>query len=310
MNRIALTLICAFAVALAQPGAAGTIVQTKGDAELKVHVDAKNSEIALADLIEVSLTVEGDPDLLVKAPLELPSAAPWLLIERSEPTRESIGPRRIRWRLTYRFAPREPGKLVFAFPPVKFRTGAAAEQSVAWEPIAFTVTTPGGELRDITAVEQVPPLVPPDRSWLIGSAAVGSGLFLIALRFVLLRLFRRVTPRTPAQLGLYEWERLVALKLPEQGRSERFVTLLTTLVRRYLERQYAIPARRQTTPEFLHGLADLASLSADEKRFLARFLERCEAVKFAGMPMPADECSEWAQAAKHFLSLAGRASDV
>lgn len=300
MKRHVLTLI--FALAAAPPCAADTIAQTRGDAELKVHVDAKNSAIALADLIDVTLTVEGSPYLLVKAPLELATTAPWLQVERSEPTREKIGPGRIRWRLTYRFAPREPGQLVFAFPVVKFRAGAGAEQSVAWDPIPFTVTTQGGELRDITAVEELPPIVLPDQTWLLWSAGAGSGLFLIALLFVLRQLLRRDMPRTPADLALHEWERLVALNLPEQGRSERFITLLTTLVRRYLGRQYAIPARRRTTPEFLLGLTEIAALSADEKRFLAQFLERCEAVKFAGVPMPAEECDQWAQATRQFLS--------
>lgn len=302
MKRHVLKLMFALAAAVAQPCAADTIAQRKGDAELKVHVDAPNSEIALADLIEVTLTVEGSPDLIVKAPLEWPTATPCLLIDRSEATREKIGPERIRWQLKYHFAPREPGQLVFAFPAVKFRDGAGAEQAVAWEPIPFTVKTQGGELRDITAVEELPLIAPPDRTWLLWCAGAGSGFFLIALLFALRHLLRRVVPRTPAEFALHEWERLVALKLPEQGRSERFVTLLTTLVRRYLERQYAIPARRRTTPEFLHSLAEMATLSAEEKRFLAQFLERCEAVKFAGVPMAADECSQWAQATRQFLS--------
>jgi hypothetical protein len=298
MNRHVLMLMLTFAAV--PPCAAGTIAQTRGDAELKVQFDGQDAKIALADLIDVTLTVEGGPDLIVKAPLELPTSAPWTLIERSEPTRRPIGAGRIRWRLTYRFAPRQPGKLAFAFPDVKFRAGTGAEQSVGWDPIPFTVTTQEGELRADTGVEELPPVVPPDRSWQIWSGVAGLGLFLIALLFVLRSLFRLGTPRTPAQHALHEWDRLVALKLPEQGRSERFITLLTTLLRRYLERQYAMPARRRTTPEILGSLAEMA-LSAEEKRFLAQFLERCEAVKFAGVPMPADECNQWAQATKQFL---------
>ena len=105
----------------------------------------------------------------------------------------------------------------------------------------------------------------------------------------------------------------MALNLPEHGRSERFITLLTTLLRRYLERQYAIPARRRTTPEFVQLLADFGTLSADDKQFLVRFLERCEAIKFADVPMPPAECSEWAQAIRQFIqrrqsSVTGQAS--
>lgn len=299
MNRYALTLMLVFAVA--GPCAAGSVVRTTGPAMLEVRFDADKPKIALADVIDVTLTVEGPPDLVVIAPLQWATNAPWQQLDRSAPTREPAGAGRIRWRISYRFAPREPGDLEFAFPPVKFRAGDGQEQAVAWEPIPFTVITQGGELRDITAVEELPPVAPLYRSWQIGVAVAGAGIFLIALLFALRRVFRRAVPRTPAQLALYEWERLVALKLPEQGRSERFITLLTTLLRRYLEGQFAIPARRRTTPEFVPSLAAVAGLSANDKQFLARFLERCEAVKFAGVPMAVAECSQWAQATRQFI---------
>jgi hypothetical protein len=299
MNRFVLPLIFAL-VAIAEPCGAAAIVQKKESATLEVRFDADQPTIALADEINVALSVEGPADLFVLAPLEWATTDRWQQLDRSEPTREPIGSGRIRWRVTYRFAPREPGELQFAFPPVKFRAGTEAEQTVAWAPILFTVTAKGGDLLDITAVEQMPPIAPPDRSWQLGIAVAVSCLCLIALLLVLRRL-RHAVPRTPAQLALHEWDRLLALKLPEQGRSERFITLLTTLLRRYLERQYTMPARRRTTPEFVQSLAALGMMSAEEKQFLARFLERCEAVKFAGVPMSADECSQLAQAVRHFL---------
>jgi hypothetical protein len=91
------------------------------------------------------------------------------------------------------------------------------------------------------------------------------------------------------------------MKLPEQGRSERFVTLLTILVRQYLERQYSLPARRRTTPEFLLQLVQVAALAPEEKQFLTSFLERSEHIKFANVPITPEECAHWANAAKHFL---------
>ncbi len=306
MNRLALTLLLAFA-AFADPCAAGATAQKKGPATLEVRFDANMPTIALSDTIEVALTVEGPPGLIVQAPLDLPTTIPWLQLDRSKPTREKIGSGRIRWRITYRFAPREPGNLEFAFPPVKFRAGSQAEQTVVWDSIAFRVATQGGELRGDTGVEEMPPIAPPDRSWQLGIAVALAGLCLIALLFALRRL-RYIVPRTPAQRALHEWERLAALKLPEQGRSERFVTLLTTLLRRYLERQYTVPARRRTTPEFVQSVAAIGTLSADDKQFLVRFLERSEAVKFAGVPMSPFECSESAQAIRQFIRRAGKAA--
>src|SRR5207244_1939212 len=92
---------------------------------------------------------------------------------------------------------------------------------------------------------------------------------------------------------------------------ERFITLLTTLVRRYLERQCSVPARRRTTPEFRNVLAPMAVLTIEEKQFLTAFLERCEAVKFAQEMMTPQECVRWAEAVRQFLEgrLKGKANE-
>jgi hypothetical protein len=302
MSRQWLWLIVCLAVT-ARPCEADAITQTKGPASLEVVSEEKT--LSLADLITVTLTVEGSPALDVYgAPLELSAADPWLLVERSKAMRETIDPKRVRWRLTYRFAPREPGRIAFAFPVVKYRDGD--EQTASWTPVSFdvhaTVTTPDrADLRDITAIEELPPIAPSDQAWRVWSALAGSMLLLSAVVLGVRRFLRRKSLRSPAQFALYEWQRLVALKLPDQGRGERFITLLTTLVRRYLERQWALPARRQTTPEFLQSLEACAALTAEEKQFLTNFLQRCDAVKFAQAAMPVDECNEWADAARQFL---------
>jgi hypothetical protein len=93
----------------------------------------------------------------------------------------------------------------------------------------------------------------------------------------------------------------MALDLPGQGRSERFITLLTTLVRRFLERQLALPARRQTTPEFVRLVETSTALSAAQKQFLIGFLSSCDAVKFGRQALTPAECARWASSARAFL---------
>jgi hypothetical protein len=305
MTRSRLLLIAG--LLFASPCAGGTIVQKQGAAALEIRFDAEKPTLTLADLITVTVNVEGTSALRRPvAPLDLPFSAPWRLVTRSTDKRESIGPDRVRWSLTYQFEPRGLDKVPFAFPDVKFRDGDGEERVARWRPIDFTVTTQIGKLdrsliHDITDIETLPPIAPTNDSWYWWAALAGLGVVLSAVIFAVRGVLRRSRTRTPAEIALYEWRRLVAMKLPEQGRSERFITLLTTLVRRYVERQFALPARRRTTPEFVEGLAALTSLTAEEKQFLTQFLDRCEAIKFARVEMPAAECARWATASRQFL---------
>jgi hypothetical protein len=301
----------------ARPCLAGTFTQNKGAASLEVSYDKETRKLALADLITVTLTVEGSASMRTPvAPLELAPAAPWVLVERSKFVRETIHVSRVRYRLIYRFAPREPGtKVPFHFPDVKFKDGEEAEQTLTWVPISFEVQTHVAApdlaaMRDITAIEELPTIELADQSWQLWSALAVSCLLLIAIVYALRVFLARNPPRSPAQLALYEWQRLIALKLPERGRSERFITLLTMLVRQYLERQFALPARRQTTPEFMQNLDRFPMLTAPEKQFLTTFLQRCDAVKFARAAMTPEECAQWAEAARQFLEIRVRAGSV
>ncbi len=286
---------------LVQPCRGEVVTQVRGPAALEIRWDGQ--VLGLADLITVTLTVEGAAPLATpRAPLDLGDDAKWILVERSRDSRESLSATRERWRLTYRFAPREPGKLAFHFPPVKYRVEPGGEKTASWDPVVFDVPTPAtGELRDITSVEPPPPIVPRDWVVWIWSSAAGLALLLVGLAYGLHCFFRRAAALSPAHHSLEAWRRLDAKKLPENGRGERFITLLTLLVRRYLDQQFALRARRQTTTEFLQKLSTQTDLSQDEKRFLIDFLTRSDAVKFAGSEISADECEKWGEQTRLFL---------
>jgi hypothetical protein len=197
---------------------------------------------------------------------------------------------------------------VFEFPEIKITDPETEmETPILWPAIEFTVTPPSPQsselssARDITAIEVLPPIAAVEKSswywWLL--------VLLLPLAMgvlcVLLLMLRRKLHRTPKERALYEWQRLNALQLPDKGLSERFITLLTLLLRDYLERDCNLPARRQTTPEFLHGLSTASRLTNQDKQFLACFFQRCEAVKFAHVGMTAAECHSLAEQVRHFL---------
>jgi hypothetical protein len=280
-----------------------SIVQTRGPVSLEIRKVGKTAAIALADLIEVELRVDGSAKLHVQPSKDVPRG--WTLVRRLPVVTERPSDNRIRWRVTQWFAPQMPGKLTFELPPMQYDDGDEPV-SVKFAPIDFTVTTQItnvdlAQLRDAVEIEALPPIEQHDHSHWWWTALPGAILLLAVLILTVRRLFRRVSQPSAAQLALREWQRLMALRLPEQGRSERFITLLTLLVRQYLERQYALPARRRTTPEFLNQLAQVATLAAEQKHFLASFLEQSEQVKFAQVSLTSDECLQWAQATRQFL---------
>ena len=280
------------------------LVQTKGSARLAIQ--PATAAIALADTITVTLTVDGTPALRVDAPLDLPRSAKWQLVERTKPDREAMGPDQVRWRIVYRFAPREPGEIVFAFPDVKFRDRDDQDQSASWDPVVFTVKTKITQLdraatRGVADIESLPTVTPVASMWPAWTTLAAVVAIMTGIGFGWRYWVWRRMPKTPAAWAQGELDRLLTLRLPEHRRSERFITLLSLLLRRYLEKQFHLLARRQTTPEFLQHLNMQAEFTDEEKRFLTTFLSRCDAVKFAGIEMPTDECHRWAAATGQFL---------
>ena len=73
-----------------------------------------------------------------------------------------------------------------------------------------------------------------------------------------------------------------------------------SLLRRYLEKRFQQPARRQTTREFIASLAEQPAL-AEERPWLEAFLTRCDILKFAPVDAAAEECKQLARDVREFL---------
>ena len=259
MNRNFLFLIVATTFASSAFGGdsakvtKGSVLKRKATRRWKSCYDADRPQITLADLITVELRVEGTANLEV----EIPEGAPagWIFVNPKLPIiKESAGKDRVRWRLITQFAPEQPGpKVSFVYPAVTYRDGKDAH-TVKFAPVEFVVTTKFtnpdlSQLRDNANIETLPPVVLPEPMPWTWIALGGAVIVLMALAIGARRYWRRTSRPGAAQLALQEWQRLVALGLPEKGHSERFVTLLTLLVRQYLERQFSVrdAARRRNS---------------------------------------------------------------
>jgi hypothetical protein len=283
------------------------VFEHNGSAKLLLEIPQSGDGIALklADVLKVTLQVEGPKTLEVQAPDIISNSPKWRLLGRSPAATFALEKNRRRWQRTYTFEPLVPGALPLQIEPLLIREDGGVFRKILWKPVPVQVTTTIAEpdlkgLRDPTVIEPLPPL--PEGSsflWL----GVGLGLLVTALAALLY--FRRRRTRAalvPAeQWTLREFDRLLALHLPEKGKIERFHTLLANVVRRYLEKKFQLPARRRTTPEFLDVLQSAQKLSEPQRAFLRGFLQSCDLAKFARVGASEKECLAWADKVRTFI---------
>lgn len=117
-------------------------------------------------------------------------------------------------------------------------------------------------------------------TWLIfvGSFVVIS---LIGLVVWLLKRTKRpaLPPKLPREIALEELD-IISGEI-ETMNPYLFSIRVSDILRHYVTNQYALPVTRQTSVEFLTGLAKTSSFSPNEKSLLEDFLNRCDLIKFA-----------------------------
>ena len=132
--------------------------------------------------------------------------------------------------------------------------------------------------------------------------------FVYVLIFILLMAFlawllyffkrRRVIQKTkeiPQTAWDTAYERLSELKsrnLPSEGKFKEYYSILSDIVRRYMEERFSLRAPEMTTEEFLNHLKELDSLIVSQKTALKDFLNSCDLVKFAKYGPGLKECEE------------------
>jgi hypothetical protein len=213
-----------------------------------------------------------------------------------------------RWEETYYVEPvGKPGTdLDLLLPPLRFRAGDQPERRVTWRPIRARVTT---EIKEATLNARRPNTgpeeVPPAWSWRQPLGWVLAGLVLIVLVLVVGEIVGRRRRRpillTPEGWARRELQRLAAIDLLEAGELERFPTLLSDVVRRYLELQFRLRAPRQTTAEFLEAMQQAPQLTPAQRELLREFLQRCDLAKFARLTPSAAECQALAEQVRGFV---------
>ncbi len=297
--------------AWATTGFSQTVFQRNGTASLLVHapVIENRLDLRLADVLKITLRVEGPRDLEVTIPDKITQSPGWGVREVSPAGTFDLEGNRRRWEQTFTFEPLAPQTLGLQIEPLRVRVPGAEPVSHSWKPllvrVTSTITDPNlKELRDQVTLEMPPLARDSSANWPWIALAI-SALAVFFLGFFLWKKRQLASPALPPERwALRELDRLRALGLAEQGRVERFHTLLANILRRYLEKKFQLPARRRTTPEFLQNLPS-CSLDPGRQAFLRAFFERCDLAKFAAASATAAECRALAEQARDFVMQKG-----
>lgn len=126
---------------------------------------------------------------------------------------------------------------------------------------------------------------PSSRALARTAALAAAVLALLALcawagRWMLRRV--RLARMTPRERALRELDELLRRDLHGRGRVKRFYIELTHVVRRYVERRYAIRAPELTTGEFLREAGRSEGFPRATLTRLREFLDAADRIKFAG----------------------------
>jgi hypothetical protein len=263
----------------------------RGDlsAHLSVHTAEKGPQPGLA-LVDLTISVTGSPDLEVEPPRLLDSTAAWF-VRRTEWA--AADGDRVTWTERLRLTQTKPGPTPLPDVKVRFRDGAAG----TWEKAEWVDLLK--EPRSAPGVEAQPSTF--EWPWQIGAAAAGAvGLLLVlgSAWYVSRRRPSARPPSPPDQWALSELTRIEQTVAPPAGDSERYHTLLSNVVRRYLAERFGLSAPRQTTAEFLKTLRASDKLPPDQQAMLRDFLEQCDLAKFARAPASSDDCRRAAELAR------------
>ena len=307
MIRPMLRFVClsvATSLLLVEPAPAFRHKQTQGPATLEASSDSEGETMALADVLYVTVTVEGGKGLDVDGPLRLSDEVKWEVVAATPPRLKTEEDGRVRWQQTLTLAPTSPGEQPLGMAPLTYRNGEGDKQTVRWAPVGVKIVTTikdsdTNSARDISAIEDLPPLPPSTNPWPWISLGLLVGVLALGGVWLTFRQRSRQAPASALHKAMRECDRVLALR---RGDGKSRVVLLTGVLRRYLERRFGIPARRQTTAELLRAVDACREISDDRRSWLRGFCEQTDLIKYAAAAVTDQRCRELAEEIRQFCS--------
>ncbi len=259
-------------------------------ANIRAAVEGAPKQVALSGSVRVTLVLEGPKPLRVELPKQLLTAdanGAWRIRPDGPAQVAAVANDREQWRQTYRLDPYAEGKpLVASFSPVTVNG-----QAVTWPAVAVEVTKSVGDLattppRAPVGTEEPPdPTKGPERSFLaLGIVGAVGGVLALVLVAVLVRK-RRADVVPPHERALTALEKLLAA----EALGAEAVGRVATVLRRFVEQRFAIPAPKLTTTELLAAAGE-QGWPVEQAEPLRAVLDECDRAKFAGDVPDDDGC--------------------
>ena len=260
---------------------AGAPAAAQGDSPVTATLTAPDGQLTVGDPIQLTLALTHPAGYQVIQPT-LPAAWGDFAVVAQSPaatTANGDGSETTTTLIDARLF--QPGAFTTPSLEVSVTDGQGGLQKVAAAPAAVNVASVLQEgdvaLRDIKPQAVLP--MPAAWPWAVAGLAAAA-----AVVVVIWRARRRERPaldyRQAHEIALDGLSRVEALRLPQQGSFKEHYTLVSDIVRIYIERRYGVPTLERTTGEIRPDLAN-TDMPAEVSALLVAFLQESDLVKFS-----------------------------
>ena len=277
------------------------VKQQKKNATLQIltpgRTKNKRLRLSLSEQVTVILKVQGKAPVSVTMP-KVTDSREWREVRRQkEFSRRQIPGGQIERSNEFVLDPLcQPGTTELQINPLFYRNADGELIEVSWDPVKIEITSKVAvadvdDLQDELPVEEVPDPGTSDAARRLAEKAGGAtAMLLIALAaWAIHRHSKKKKKEIPydvrAMSGLSQLAEDVRA-WREAGRSPEIVS---TILRRFLERREHVPVTRKTTPELRELLDRCEDLSSEERGEFFELLERLDHLKYAGARADAQE---------------------
>lgn len=272
---------------------------------IQTNTTLNQEEYLIGDRMTLTLTIWTEPGYQVESPTITPPEGVELVEKQTgdvEKTRKYL-----KYVDRYTFQTFEPGEYQLADLQISYTNLEGEDKELTLAGPTLTVksllTEEAADIRDLKPIAE--PSQEPAIYYLL------AGLVLLAvIGYLIYRFFRNRTieevevaePPIPAHELAYQ--RLRELELSnyiENGQIERYFTVLSQILREYIEKRFSVKAQEMTTQEFMAQALNSVAMNGDHQDLLRAFMYKADLVKYAQYVPDYLQVQRAFQAAKRFV---------
>ncbi len=258
---------------------------------LIVNAAVNHSEITIGEKVRFSITVEYGDGVNVSSPEIGETLADLTVKSRGIDEPESLKNGRTLRKEWYLLETFSPGSYVVPPLKVKYDTTDGMAGEVETNEVFVevkSVMAAGEPVEDIREIRgPVDVSVNYTRIYLIIAAAfvvfaiVAGIVYFLKKRKGVEKVIAPPPPMPAHEIAYRALQKLVKMDLIAKGKVSEYYSLLSDIVRRYIENRFKLMAPERTTQEFLAEMSNADIMVPDHKLLIKKFLEHCDLVKFA-----------------------------